>query len=803
MDTLPPLPAAPPDWSLDIGYFGRFSIFLAILLFTIAAVGWFLVPKHENLRKIAARCFTFGCFSLFAAFFSLAILFVNTRLEYSYVADHGDATNSIPYRIAGIWAGQEGSFLLWACCAAFFGVLSVRGTGVLRRWFTIAYSGFLGALACILAYESPFGLMKMNGQPFVPDSGVGLTPALQNYWVTIHPPTIFMGFGALTVLAAYALSAMLTNKPLEWAAMVRPWALLAMTLTGVGLCMGGFWAYETLGWGGFWAWDPVENVSFVPWIFSAAFVHGLMVQITKKHWIPTNLLLGGLPFLLFVYGTFLTRSGVLNETSVHSFANMDHSALWLLLGFMFISIIVFLAVWFWRLPQYRKLEPEDPKPARGLSREGLYRFGAWMMAGLGAGAAIGMSWPMIMALSGQKPKVVEAGLYHHTLSWLYIPLMVAMGLGPLVAWRGMGVREFFNRIFGVFCVTMLAVGVMMMATGWSPWIRSLAPDPVNLLQFHVAKLRFGLSMDVKWWVLFLAGLSAWVAVSNIWRISELIKRSKMSAAAFLAHVGVATLMAGLIISTGFQQKTDIQVVEGQHAVGLGYFVSYKGTTTSDPYDRNNKVLFDVDNGHDRFVASPGLYYVDGQDGQQQAMVWPHIQSHPFYDVYMALQPPTQNIGVDQTLQPGQSTNINGLTISYQKLTPDGVPGQPGTKWGALLTVSNGVQSVVVHPTMGVSGDANPAPIDDNTLIAMTGMHAADKSVDIQLLSAKPIYPITMFFKPMTILVWAGTGIMAFAGLLSAFYRRVRVPATAPVTVEPKSQRARTGNKPVPAMATKR
>ncbi|HTQ10680.1 MAG TPA: cytochrome c biogenesis protein CcsA, partial [Fimbriimonadaceae bacterium] len=674
-------------------------------------------------------------------------------------------------------------------------------------------------LACILAYESPFGMWMMNGKPFIPDAGEGLTPALQNYWVTIHPPTIFMGFGALTVLAAYAMSAMLTNKPLEWVKMVRPWALLAMTLTGVGLCMGGFWAYETLGWGGFWAWDPVENVSFVPWITSAAFVHGIMVQITKKHWIPTNLLLGGGPFLLFVYGTFLTRSGVLNDTSVHSFANMDHSALWLLLGFMFLSILAFLGVWFWRLPAYRKLNAVDAKPVQGLHREGLYRLGAWLMAGLGAGAAIGMSWPMFMALAGQKPKVVEASLYHHTLSWLYIPLMIAMGIGPLVAWRGMGAKEFLNRLFGVICVSVLVVGFTMMVAGWSPWIRSLDPSArVPFFHFGGIDIRVGpkrvpfihfggidIGVGLKWWVLFLCGLSVFVAVANIWRITELIKRSTMSAAAFLAHVGVATLMAGLIISEGFEQKTDLQVSEGQHAVGLGYFVSYKGMT-SDTTDRDNKVLFDVDNGHDRFTASPGLYYIEGQDGQQQAMVWPHIQTHPFYDIYMALQPPTQNIGVEQQLQPGQSMSVEGLTITYEKMTRQGTPGQPGAKWGALLKVSNGMQSIEVNPKIVVGGGDEPAQIDDNRQIEMTAMRAGANAVSLQLESLKPIYTITMFFKPMTILVWGGTGIMAFAGLLSAFYRRVR-PVTAAAPVETKAQKGsvkpKASKKPVPVMANRR
>jgi cytochrome c-type biogenesis protein CcmF len=757
---------SPPDWSLAIGSAGRGFILLAITLFAVAAIGWLLAPRYERLVSIAARSFTGGCVSLFGAFASLATLFITSRMEFVYVADHADSSNSLPYRIAGIWAGQQGSFLLWAVGAAIFGLLSVRGTGVLRRWFTFAYAGFLAALASILAYETPFGLLTQNGVPFVPASGAGLTPSLQNYWVTIHPPTIFMGFGSLTVLAAYAFAAMAANKMDIWGAMVRPWALISLTLTGVGLCMGGFWAYETLGWGGFWMWDPVENVSFVPWIFTAALIHALMVQITKKKWKISTLLLGGLPFLMFVYGTFLTRSGMLSETSVHSFANMDGSALKLLLGFLVISSASFLGLWGWRAWQIKKeTSPVDDNP-RGIHREGLYRLGAWLMTGLGLGAGIGMSWPAFMAMAGQRPKVVEEALYHSTLSWMYVPLMVAMALGPLVAWRGMGAREFGKRIYGVICVTVAIVGLMMVAIGRSSWTRLITPD-------DYIKLPFGIHVGVMPWVLFLVTLSVAVIVSNLWRISELLRRSKMSAAAFLAHVGVAVLMAGLIISRGYEQHVQLQVKEGTHDVGLGYMVSYK-RQTSDPYDRNNKALFELQSPSDKFEASPGLYYVDGGQEGLRPMVWPHIESRPFYDIYFALQAPTNEIGVETTIKKGVPTKLNGIAVILEDIIRIGDPGKAGTKWGARLKFTDGHASKTVVPMMEITTTGivdHPAPLDDDVVISMKGMQAGADTVSVQMLSPTPIFPIDMFYKPMTILVWIGTAIMMIAGFLSAWYRR--------------------------------
>lgn len=790
---------SPPDWSLAVGYSGRAFVLLAIVLLAFAAIGWLFVPRNENLRKYAARSFTLGCFSLFGAFFSLAILFVTNRFEFVYVGDHADSLNAIPYRIAGIWAGQEGSFLLWACCAALFGLLAVRGTGIYRRWFTVAYAGFLASIASILAYETPFGLLTSGGKPFVPADGVGLSPALQNYWVTIHPPVIFMGFGALTVLAAYGFAALVTNKLQDWVPMVRPWAILALTLTGVGLCMGGFWAYETLGWGGFWMWDPVENVSFVPWVLTGALVHGLMVQVTKKKWVVSNLLMAGLPFIAFAYGTFLTRSGLLSATSVHSFANMDRSALKLLGGFLGISSLTFIGLWIKRSLQYKKERVAEgvaePEQQKGWNREGFFSVGAWLLAGLGVGAALGMSWPAFMVIAGKAPKVVEEPLYHSTLSWIYVPLMLAMAVAPMVAWRGMSTKALANRLFGVICVSVAIVGAIMMVAARSPWVHSLGKD-------DYIKLPFGLHAGALMWVLILVSLSILVIVANAWRISELIKRSKLSAAAFLMHVGVAVLMAGLITSRGLERKDTFDVQEGSHAVGLGsYFVSYD-KMTSDTYDRNNKVLFNLVRGNERWTASPGLYYVQGEEGPRP-MVWPDIHSTPFYDIYFALQPPTNELSGSIPVKLGERTVINGVPVTYEKQVRQGTPGAEGMKWGAQLKLGDGKDSITVTPMMELVKNGgvidHSAAINDDVRISMVGMNAGSNAVTLKLLSSKMRYPIEMFYKPMTILVWLGTGIMAFAGLLSAFYRRMprskkAVVETPPAREPEKKETTKSGRK---------
>ena len=751
----------PPEWSLQVGSLGTGLVLAAIACFLVAGLGWLLQPKFNTLGKVGSVAFTLGCGALIGTFASLACLFINNRLEFEYVWGHGDGSNTLPYRIAGIWAGQQGSFLLWAVTSSIFALLTVSKTGIYRRWYTFVYSGFLCALSGILAYETPFKLNLLDGKPIVPATGVGLSPALQNYWVTIHPPTIFMGFGSLTVLAAYAFAAAATGKLQEWIPMVRPWALVALTLVGVGLCMGGFWAYETLGWGGFWMWDPVENVSFVPWVLTAAFVHGVMVQTAKKKWVISNLLLGALPFILFVYGTFLTRSGALNETSVHSFAEMDKVAHKLLLGFLGFSTFTFFGLWAWR--GLKNKQPAASKQAtKPLNREALYLYGIFALLLLGIGAALGMSMPLFMAMSGQQPKVVEEDVYHKILTWAYVPLMLAMAAGPLVSWKGMGAKEFIKRIYGVTCVTLFLVGLAMVAVRLSPWTKTMDPSIRIALPFH-------LSVAVIPWILTLSALSILVLVTSAWRITEVWKRSKISAAAFLMHIGVAVLMAGLIVSRGFEQKIRLFVQEGAHDVGLGYFVSYKGMT-SNKQDRNNKVLFDVMRGKEKWVASPGYYLVTNDQGQTNPMVWPYIEHRPLYDMYFALSGDVIDQTQPATLMPGESTTFNGNRITYVKSEP----GKAGTKFGAMLQIDGHNGRIQANPKiqLGNGGIVEiPDALDSSTSVILKQIDAASGSATISFKLAHPVWSIDMFYKPLTGLVWLGTGIMGFAGFLSAWYRR--------------------------------
>ena len=786
MNDLPPGISEAAPWSLLAGALGRGSVVAAILLFALAALASLRPGKAE---RAATGAFVLGCLSLFAAFGSLTLLFVKDQFHFDYVWRHSDTTTSLPYKIASVWTAQEGSFLLWACTSATFALLALRGTGPYRRGFVGVSALFLGTLGAILAFESPFEIIPklvQHGKTYAWPTGNGMVPSLQNYWVIIHPPTIFLGFGSLSLLAAYAVAAMLHGDAQEWVSRVRPWTLVSLAILGLGIAMGGLWAYETQGWGGFWAWDPVENVSFVPWLFVVALAHGLIVQATRRKWAGTNLFLGGVPFLAFVYGTYLTRSGLLDKVSNHSFATMDDHARGILKIFLLATLALFAGVFLWRGRAAARLADAQAQPEpTGVSREGLYRSGMLLLSLLGVVIALGMSWPVVTAWRGGEGQKVEEPLYHLVVTWFYLPLMAFMAVGPFASWRGMGGKELRERLFGVLCVSIGLTGLAHLF---------ILPS-VHLTAGQTVAAPFGKTVPLALWMLVLLFSVVFVVVSNVWRTVELARRSALGTGGFVAHLGVAVLLGGLILSRGYERKEQIEVRDGRPATALGYTVAYKGPTKKDPFDRDRKIEFDVTAPDgSRFVARPGYYRYNPDAPKDQ--VWPHIEHFASHDVYLSMLPP-QVMATAQpiALKPGESAVVSkegGVMLEYLEATNNGKFGTADVEFGARLrltqTVDGERRQYLATPTLGMTPDgfgptSLPSFGPDLRVALWGGIDAKDKTAHVALLFYPPIYPIELFDKPFTGLVWLGTGVMTLGGLLAAFSRRrvaARRPKTAPI-----------------------
>ena len=721
--------------------------------------------------------FTFGSLGFVGAFVCLGALFVTHQFQYFYVFSHSALDHELQYLIAGVWSGQEGSFLLWGLMSALAGVIAVRRTGPYRRWFTVVYGLFLAGVAAILAFESPFHLIpEFQGMLLIPPDGRGMSPSLLNYWVVIHPPTIFVGFGALTVLFAYAFAAVLQRNLVGWIPYVRPWAVFCLAVLGLGLCMGGLWAYETLGWGGFWMWDPVENTSFVPWCAVLAFVHGMFVQQARKKWFLANVVFGALPFVLFCYGTFLTRSGFLGDTSVHSFAEMNAVARWFLTGLGAASLVAFVTALVLNWKHIKPTLPASPPPSgRLLNRESFYGFGVMLFFLTAFATGLGMSIPIIQRALTGTPKVVEEQLYHQVLAWIFPPLMLAMAVAPFLSWNGLTLRELLGRITNCIAVTVGMIGVILL------WMKSPgfhAPGPGDTINLGP----FGNSQFVVTWVLFLTGLCLFVAVASFWRMMESLKRSKQTFAAMLAHFGLAVTLLGLVFSRGFEAKTPIIILHPSESPTAFGFALEQGEQTSVFSDRRNKIPITATGPNGKFVARPGLYYTVGQDEEPSPVVWPSVVSRGLLDYYFTIGEPifeaTDSTEFVLSADPSNpDTRAHGdVVLMYNGYEAIGSIAEDGVSMLiAKMTATTATETYEIKPARIISIEAGETPIEarigNEYRVFLDRMDPTTHTVWIRLEYIQPAYPVEVMFKPLTLFVWLGIGIMTLGGLLAAALRR--------------------------------
>ena len=297
--------------------------------------------------------------AVYAVFFllilsSLGIMeaFLEDRFEYWYVANYSNRELDTFFKVSGLWAGQRGSLVFWALLLSFFSSLAVFTNRAKNREFMPYVTGTLLSITTFFLIVLLFAdVNPFERLPFTPANGQGLNPQLQNYWMTIHPPTLYLGFTAFAVPFAFAVSALLSGRlDSRWLQATRRWTLLSWFFLTNGIIFGMRWAYEELGWGGYWFWDPVENASLLRWITATAFLHSVIIQENRGMLKIWNMALVSLTFLLTIFATFLTRSGLIE--SVHTFAEELTIAI-IFLTFMGLLTAVCVVLIVWRLPQLR------------------------------------------------------------------------------------------------------------------------------------------------------------------------------------------------------------------------------------------------------------------------------------------------------------------------------------------------------------------------------------------------------------------------------------------------------------------
>jgi cytochrome c-type biogenesis protein CcmF len=372
--------------------------------------------KRSDLERFGDR----GVLASFA-FFTVAslyllYLFITHNFNNLYVATHSNRSLPLAYLISAFWAGQEGSLLLWGWLTSLTTLVIVRKPRSVDKFkpyvATILVIIQLFFLLTMLFASNPFEKLS-----FTPADGQGLNPLLQDPGMVIHPPTLFVGYTLIAVPFAYAMAGLIT-KDEDWLKHIRTWALVAWLFLSLGIALGGWWSYHVLGWGGYWAWDPVENASLMPWLIITAFLHSIVIQEGKKGMKLWNMLLITFSFLLVIYATFLTRSGIIQ--SVHYFG-----------VFLAISTLATVAL---IVKRYNWLKSRNIFEAY-LSKESAFLFNNLILTVLTLLIMLGTTFPIFSeALRGYQVRV-GPGYFQETASPLSIILIFLMGFCPLIAWR--------------------------------------------------------------------------------------------------------------------------------------------------------------------------------------------------------------------------------------------------------------------------------------------------------------------------------------------------------------------------------
>ncbi|MBI1777973.1 MAG: heme lyase CcmF/NrfE family subunit [Proteobacteria bacterium] len=530
---------------------GHFALILACLVSLVqASVPLYGAARGEaSLIAIARPAAGVQFVLVLAAFLALMRAFVLSDFSVYAVAVNAHSAMPLIYKIAGVWGNHEGSMILWVLILAFFGLcVAVFGDNLPAAFQAraLAVQGMIafGFLTFIIFTSNPFARVVP-----IPPEGQGLNPLLQDPGLAAHPPFLYLGYVGFSMAFSFAVAALIEGRvDASWARWVRPWTLAAWSALTLGIAMGSWWAYYTLGWGGFWFWDPVENASFMPWLTGTALLHSAIVvekRDTLKSW---TILLAILTFSLSLIGTFLVRSGVL--TSVHAFATDPTRGVFILV-LLLVAIGGSLLLYAFRAPKLQ---------ARGIfapvSREGALVLNNLLLASAAATVLIGTLYPLLLDAVGGPKLSVGAPYFNITFIPLMTPLLIAVAVGPLLAWRQGDLLGALQRLW-------IAAGAALLAGLLATYLRSGGPLLAAFGMGLAAWLIFGAFADLADRVKLLR-----VPAGESWRRARHLPRSSYGMA--LAHAGLGITLAGIIGTTAWRLEL-IQIMHpGERIEIAGY-----------------------------------------------------------------------------------------------------------------------------------------------------------------------------------------------------------------------------------------
>ena len=502
----------------------------------VAALGATAVASLVLLGALAAKDFTF-----------------------TYVAEHTSRELPLGYTLAAFWSGQEGSLLLWLLILLGLGVSAVFLNGRLTRdvlpWVVPILAGVATFFAVLLVFvATPFATQA------APLDGLGLNPSLQNPYMLAHPPLLYLGYVGLTVPFAFAMAALASRRTDErWIVATRRWTLAAWAFLGIAILVGAKWAYEEVGWGGWYAWDPVENAALMPWLVATAFLHSVMVQEKKDMLRVWNAILVAGAFVLSLFGTFLTRSGILS--SIHSFTQSSIGP-WFL-GFITLVIAASTALILWRLPLLRSRTRLESL----VSREAAFLYNNLFLVAFALTILWGVLYPIISEAVRGVTVTVGAPYYEFFAIAFGLPIVLLMGLGPLIAWRRASLRALGTSVLWP-AAAALVTGAVLLSLG-------AGSSPAGLIGYTFAA--FVLAAIVHE---FARGTRARRATgSATWprAFTSLVGRNRRRYGGYVVHAAIVLLLIGAIGIGGFSSSRETRLEPGESVTVAGYTLTLLGS----------------------------------------------------------------------------------------------------------------------------------------------------------------------------------------------------------------------------------
>ncbi len=682
--------------------------------------------------------------SVVAAVMLLLGALVRSDFRIDYVVGHTSRDLATAYKVAALWAGQEGTNLLWVllCLAVALSLWRTREpdgheSHLPQNAAALVMAMVVGLMA-LLAVRSPF--LPVTGE--TPPDGRGLNPLLEAAGMIIHPPVLFIGYSLLFAPTALAIASWWRGDGTAWLEIGRRFALAGWIMLGLGMMLGGYWAYITLGWGGYWAWDPVENASLVPWLTATALLHGIAVQRRGGACARLNYIIALLATVIIIYGAYLTRSGVLADFSVHSFADLGaaYNNAWLAL--LFTPLVAGLAVFFMR----RRSVPATPMPDQVF----WLHAGLWLVVAMAALVWVGMSMPLLSKLFGDA-FAVEMGYYNKTQTLLFASAAVALiaharprGAGT---WVGMSV-------LAIVCSGVL-LGVMKPETS--------------------GNARLGLLLNA-------AACGALVAYGLTSAVRGWRGTQPRQLGAGLAHAGIAMVVLGAMISVNGERSQKLELpIGGQQATPWGAvgFGTPEESTRGRlrlplTLDRSKRIseFFTTEQGQ---MRNPVVYH----------RVWG--------DVYVAPEGMNEP-GLVKVAQ-GETAQADGVSVTFEKFDVSGMHGEgeghnEPIKVGARLKVEDGKTTATVTPMLRL--DASGSKVPEAAKLGERTFELVQLDVDSHAVMIKvtrgpgkdvgqtgPQLLVQVTRKPGIWLVWLGTLILlagGFAGLRDGKSRKPRPTA---------------------------